>query len=857
MNSRACLAPLCAFLLAVLCAVPATASAVLTIEPGSATLELLNATGEPEVRAGAHPDRLIQSFRFEESGDPLEQLRDARVDLPAGLSGDADAVPPCPRWKIRFFFGEGCPVESQVGVLRDGERQTPLYSVERGPNEAAVFVARAILPLTFVGQLRADDFGLSLLQGDISSNPLISFEEATVELWGVPADHQQETETPRKAFLTMPTRCDGHPLGATVALRSWQRPDHWITSFADTGHSLTGCDQLPFDPSVAFSLEDPRVDAPTGVRIDLTIPQNEDPDGRAASQVASASIVLPEGMTLAPGSAAGLDSCSDAQLGIGDATEPSCPAASRVGSIEMHGPGLDATKGSIYLGRERPGERFRLFMAASAKGSELKFAGSLRADPRTGRLTADLDRLPPVSFERLTMRFEGGPGALLATPIDCGPAAATAQIAPNSGGPVVKWAGAVGVGGAGGGPCAGPAGFAPRFTGGSTSARAGRPTGFTATIRREDGEQLPARLEISLPPGVGAALGRVEPCLEAAVAKTGCGPGSDVGDAFAELGPGATPARLDGDIFLTGPYRRAPFGVAIVFKAAIGPFDLGTFTVRGALRVDPLSGRVTVVTDALPSIVEGMPIRFQTLGLDFDRAGFIRNPTSCAPAKVSASLRSDRGATAEVSAPFRVRDCVGLPFHPAFSLALTEPAELHRHGRPGLRIRARVPAGNANLRTVGIALPAQLRLDSSGLREICARGAALEGRCPARSRVGTAFARTPLLKGPLRGSIYVVQPRGTGSPDLWTSLDGSGVHVDLQGETAAADGRAETRLVGLPDFSLTSFTMQLAGGERGLFALDGSPCADLVASLSLRAQNGAGRKARARVATPGGCGRRG
>src|SRR6186997_1304207 len=35
---------------------PSTATAAMEVEPGSASLRLLNAAGEPEVRAGAHPD---------------------------------------------------------------------------------------------------------------------------------------------------------------------------------------------------------------------------------------------------------------------------------------------------------------------------------------------------------------------------------------------------------------------------------------------------------------------------------------------------------------------------------------------------------------------------------------------------------------------------------------------------------------------------------------------------------------------------------------------------------------------------------------------------------------------------------
>ncbi len=853
-------------MLLVLCLTgPATAGA-FEIVPGGTTIETLNAAGGAESKAGGHPDRLVTGFRFSNGGGSPEGTKDLVVDLPPGLSGNPNAVPFCPRQIFgETLYGPECPPDSQVGVMRLGSAEgessaTPLFSVEPGSNELALFGAALFIPLKFVASLRSSDQGLSVRLGDVPQVNGVMFDEGEVELWGVPADHQEGTSIPRRPLLTTPTRCDGGPLSVTVNVRTWQQPDRWLSDSESTGYPLSGCGELPFDPRIDFGLGNPVADAPTGARIDLTIPQNDDPGGRAASQTREAGILLPEGMTISPGGAEGLGFCGDAQFGLGAAGEPACPALSRVGSVEMAAPQFaKPLVGGVYLGQEHPGDRFRLFMVARGGGAEAKLAGSLHPDPETGRLTANLTDLPQTAFERISLKFDGGPGALLATPAACGPAATAATFTPYSGNAPVTRTGSVGIAGAAGAPCAGPPPFAPAFSGGGTRLGAGRTTALAATIRRSDGEQLPERLTIALPAGMSAALGSVDPCGGAAAGNGACSASSRIGAVLAELGPGANPVRLEGSAYLTGPYRRAPFGVALAFPAKVGPFDLGTLVVRGALRVDPLSGAVTIETDPLPRVVGGIAVRFQTIALEIDRPGFLRNPTSCAPESLDATVSSSAGAVSRTASPFRAQGCVSLPFHPAFAMALTNPSQFHAHGRPGLRISARMPAGGANLRTAEIGLPPLLRFDSSGLREICARRAAGAGNCPKGSQVGTGHARAPLLGVPLKGPLYIVQPRDAGTPDLWADLKGGGVRMALRTETSESHGRVATKLRELPDFPLASFAMSLAAGEHGVLSLKPGVCAGgkvrrPLTPIALEGQNGALRRDRIRLSAPGRCG---
>ncbi len=858
MNRRRLVACLGALVLSMLGAGPSAALAVPQFVPGQSKLELLNAAGEPETRAGAHPGRLVEGFQIEEVGDPVEYIKTLSIELPAGLGGNATAVPTCPRWQIDRVL-PSCPADTEVGVLHTAEGDHALFNVEPAPNQAVVFAALQAAPIIFIGYLRPSDLGITLTVDNVEE--LFPITGGEIELWGVPADHQEGTSIPRRALLTMPTRCDGNPLPIRLNMRTWQQPERWLSGTGDSGHPLTGCGDLRFTPNLDFALDSARADASSGARVDLNIPQNEDPDGRASSLLREASVTMPAGTTLSLGGAVGLRACSDAQLGLGTAADATCPDASRVGSVEMvsSGQGKPLT-GSIYLGQEHPGDRFRLFIAASASGTAVKFVGSLRTDPKSGRLTTNLSGLPEVALERMTLRFDGGPNALLATPLRCGAAATSARLTPNSGGPAVDWTGTVSVGGTDGGPCAGPPPFAPTFSAGATSTRAGHAAAFTATVHRRDGEDLPSKLEVGFPAGMSAALGKVATCAAGAAASGACPAASRIGATVAELGPGANPAQLHGDIYLTGPYRRAPFGMAMVFRAAVGPFDLGTLVIRAALRVDAASGRVTVETDTLPTTFEGIQVRFQTLGLDIDRPGFMRNPTACAPTAVKATLRSAAGTTYSASSPFAVRGCIDLPFHPHFSLGFSGRSQLRRDGRPGLRIGARLPRGNANLRSASISFPRTLGFAAAGLREICARPQALADNCPKAARIGSASARTPLLKGAMKGTIYAVQPRGNGSPDIWADLSGEGLRVSLKGQTAVEHGRTEATFAGVPDFPLGSFALHLAGGDHGLFKLSANPCAvagGLKAPTEIGGQNGARVSARIPVGLPAGCGKSG
>ncbi len=829
----------------VVAATLAPVASALRIPPEAIEFELLDGTGAAENRAASHPYRLLLGFEFEaDAGAGEEDVKEIVIDLPTGLAGSPAAVPLCPREVFAEIFrtNEPCPAESEVGKLVGNGTQT-IASIGSTPNEPASFGAYFPVSILKTG-LRSTDQGLRLRVVGVpqSGAPL---RKGEIELWGVPADHQAGTDIPRKPLLTLPTRCDQGPLVATVSVRTWQAPDTWVSGAGSTGVPLTGCDGLPFDPSAGLALTSSAPDSPTGAAFSFSVPQNEDPDGRVSSMMRKVEMALPNGMAISAAGAAGLAACSDAQLDLGGESDPSCPPASRVGKVEIATPqALKPLEGSVYLGAERPGDRFRLFIVAAGSGAQMKAVGSLRPDPVTGRLQVDISDLPQAALSQMTLSFDGGPGALLSTPLACGPAVLSTTFVPYSGTAPVTRSATQSI------DCAGATPFSPGFVAGTLSTGAGAPAAFTATMTRRDGEGLPERLEIAFPPGLAAALGSLTPCSDAAARASACPSSARIGSALAELGPGEATARLAGDLFLTGPYKGAPFGLAIAFGARLGPFDLGALTIRGTIEVDPETGQVSVRTDPLPRQIEGIPVRLRTLGLDIDRPGFLRNPTSCSPAQVSAEIRSTEGAKTKSSSPFRARNCIGLRFQPSFGLALSKRSELRRGGRPALAISGKLPRGNANLRRVELDLPALLKLDSSAIAAICSRAEAERRRCPKGSVVGEAEGRTPMLSGPLKGKVFAVQPKGGGTPDVWATLSGQGIDILLKGETVIRKGRVTAKLTELPDFPLASFSLAFSGGPHGLFALKRSPCARrLRAPLAVEGQNRALREGGARVST--------
>ena len=99
-------------------------------------------------------------------------------------------------------------------------------------------------------------------------------------------------------------------------------------------------------------------------------------------------------------------------------------------------------------------------------------------------------------------------------------------------------------------------------------------------------------------------------------------------------GPGSHPFHVTGKMYLAGPFKGAPLSLVVITPAVAGPYDYGTQVVRVALHVDPLDAHVSAVSDTLPSIIGGVPIRMRTIKVNIDKPNFMINPTNCGPSSI-------------------------------------------------------------------------------------------------------------------------------------------------------------------------------------------------------------------------------
>jgi hypothetical protein len=803
---------------------------------------------------------------------PSEGLRDVRLALPAGLVGDPTHIPQCPMSTFgQGAFGPPCPEESQVGVVRlkmdlgfGGAVQDmsfPVYNVAPPADQPAVFGFAVLAPNVPIGfQVRtAGDAGLTAVLSGINQAARIYGQSLT--LWGVPADAAHDAQrgtclttnttddgdpstplpdtrcpvtTPRVPLLRNPTSC-GDALPMTLDVASWSHPDRDVQATA-TATAVTGCAAVPFTPSVTAAPDGGSADAPTGLDVSVGIDQNRDPDGLGASDLRRAVVTLPEGYAISPSAADGLQACDAAGVGIGAAGAASCPDASKIGSVSIDTPLLTKPlTGPIYLGPSPSPGRYELFLVAEGSGIRLKLPGVIDADRDSGQITATFDDTPQQPFSRLSLHFDGGPRAVLATPATCGTSTARATLTPWSGTAPVALDVPVGLGG---GECPAAAGFAPTLSAGLENPAAGTDSPFTLTVARGDRSQpLGALSSVTLPAGLTAHVGSVPRCGAADAAAGTCPTASRVGRVVVAAGAGPHPFGLSGTAYLTGGYKGAPFGLSLVVPALAGPYNLGTVVIRSAIDV-ATDARITVRTDPLPQVLAGIPLRLRTVGLVLDRPGFMAAPTSCAPSAVQATVTSAAGTTSALAGRFAMSGCSRLRFAPR--MALTAKPSSRTQGA-GLHVALTMPAaaGQANLKSVALTLPKEIQIKLKSLGTACTKAQLAALACPAASKIGGASARTPLLGQTLKGAVYLAVGDTT-LPKLVAILQGDGVTIPLAGATTfTKGGRLVSTFAAIPDVPITTFDLDLPHTRRSILQTARLPCRGAGASVAFTAQNGA------------------
>ena len=847
---------------------------------------ILNEDGTTDIQAGSHPYALTTSLGFSSTADssgapePDGNVKDIAVNLPPGLVGDPTAVPQCPDQDLQG----GCPAASQVGFLTlqatnfVGET-FPVFNMVPSPGEPAQFGAFVLAARVYIdAHVRSGgDYGLTASLSDVPT--LLPFIGSTLTLWGVPADPSHDASRGGvcfgdfvsvadscfgggqsaggvvKPFLTLPTSCGG-PQGFSLSADSWQSPGSFANgSFVThdgSGHPVgfEGCNQLDFSPSIVARPDTSSADSPSGLSVDVQVPQAglQTVGGLAAPNLKKAVVVLPAGFSLNPSSANGLAACSPAQIALSSPAAAECPDASKIGSVEVDTPLLaHPLEGGVYLASQGDnpfGSLLAIYIAVAdpQSGVVVKLAGHVVADPQTGQLTTTFDNNPKLPFSDFKLNFFGGQRAALATPASCGVFQTTSEMTPwSASDPSNPTPGEVASPGdsfaissaAGGGACAGSLPFAPSFTAGTVSNQANGFSALSVSFSRQDGEQGLGGVSVQMPPGLLGMLSSVPLCGEPAASQGACPGSSQIGHTTVSAGVGSDPVVIPqaggpaAPVFLTGPYRGAPFGLSIVVPAVAGPFNLGNVVVRAAIGVDPHTAQVTITSDPLPTILQGIPLRVRKVTVLVDRPGFIFNPTSCNPLAVNGTITGVQGATAGVSSRFQAANCGGLPFSPTFSASTT--AKTSRANGASLDAKILIGVkGEANAHVVAVQLPKQLPSRLTTIQKACLDSVfnVNPAACPAASLIGSATAVTPVLPVPLSGPAYLVSHGGAGFPDIVVVLQGDGVRFDLVGSiNISSKGITSSKFASAPDAPINSFELKLPQGPHSILTSNGSLCA--------------------------------
>ena len=789
-------------------------------------------------QAGDHPYEGVTSFTFKNTlGIPDEHVKDVRVDLPPGLISNPEATPKC---SASAFAADTCPANTQLGT----EKLTttlplpitaPIYNLVPGPGQVSDFGFNTVLgPTHIIGGLRdTGDYGLFFT---ISGIPQISnLVTSELTFWGVQSEHGGTSTVP---FLSLPTECAG-PQTTTLTVNSYENPNTYVTKTSTTPVGASGCDNVPFDPSISVTPGTTHADEPTSAAVDLHVPQSSDAGTLATAHVKDVSVTLPDGMTINPAAANGLEACTDEQFAKGTHDANTCPAASKIGDVAIDTPVLpEDLTGSVYLGKPLPDDPYRLFVEAGGFGLTIRLTGSAHPDPQTGRLTATFTNTPQVPFEHFTLTFHGGPNATLATPLTCGSATTTSALTPYSGQPAATPTSSFTVDAHDTGGACPPTPFNLDFAAGTQDPRAGAFSPFTVTVKRADGQNLLSRLSVRQPPGMLGVLSSVPLCGADAAAQGTCSEDSRIGTSTVKSGAGPQPFSLSGPVYLTGPYNGAPFGLSIAVRALAGPFDLGTVVVRAAIHVDPADSHLTIDADPLPQVLQGIPLRLREVAVAVDRPGFFFNPSNCDPLEIHGTLTAVDGTVQEASSPFQATGCEALPFSPTLS-AVANGKTSAKNGA-GLKVTLRQPPGQANVKSVSVQLPKRLTARGETVTGACleATFAADASKC-ASAQIGTVSATTPLLTGALGGPVYLVA-HAAGLPTIEALLQGQGLNIGLSGTITFTPAGLQSTFASVPDVPITSFVLDLPTGPHSALSASKGVCGGaLTMPTTIVGQNGA------------------
>jgi len=691
--------------------------------------------------------------------------------------------------------------------------------------------------------------------------------------WGASAG------TPLIPMMANATDCNSQVLEAALQLRYLHEPERWLPddpedpSYRFVSPGPVGCDQLTFHPYADLTTSTNGFDSPSGISLHLAFPRATGSSNLETPPLKVGEITLPVGVSINPAAANDVTGCDPEQIGFLGANFPApnpirfssgvanCPDASKVGTAAMRSPLVEEPiTGNIYLAAPHDNpfhSLFALYLVFNGPSASdldpnftIKLAAQVAVDPVSGQISVKANSLPQLPSEDIWMTLFGGPTALLATPPVCKEEVAKVRLvpwsAPESGPPPVLESRMAFSAGPSGEPCpqssaARP--FSPTLAVRTRNASASAPSPVVLHIGNSRGDQELGAFKIKFPRGLTANIREVAYCSPAGIAqavrRNGIGEGTveqthpscpadaKVGSVVADVGAGSVPLSVDGSVYLAGSYKGAPFSLVAVTPVLAGGtngqslFDLGTIVDRATVDVDPRSGQITIGADQMPRMLDGIPLRINSLTIRLDRQGFLRNPSSCNEKRTTAEVDSFNSAQSMLSIRFQVGDCASLSFRPMARVKLLGGTRQGQH--PKLQAVLDVDENDATLARARVILPEAESLNYDRLANVCRDTLFTQRSCPKRSIVGNAVAWSPLIERPLKGQVYL-RSSGRGRPVLVLSLDGE-VFIEATAELRLRrDHRTELVFTNLPDLPLEGVEMTLRGGKGGLLTNSRNLC---------------------------------
>src|SRR4051794_27865721 len=245
----------------------APASAAFGVSKFDAEVRKSNTPGDLETRAGSTPFSGVTDFSFNSNGLlPDGNVKDIRVDLPPGLISNPQATPKCTEAQF-----PDCPANTQLGTedltVSPGLTITAnVYNMVPKPGQVSLFSFNTPVGRTdIVGGIRdKSNYGLFFTISDVPQSANLT--RSVLTFFGNPPA-QNGSGGPPVSFIRLPTSCSG-PQTTKLTVASYAGETATATSMTPTG--ATGCDALPFAPSLSATTHAAGAGKPAGLSVKLT-----------------------------------------------------------------------------------------------------------------------------------------------------------------------------------------------------------------------------------------------------------------------------------------------------------------------------------------------------------------------------------------------------------------------------------------------------------------------------------------------------------------------------------------------------------------------------------------------------------